>query len=71
MEIDNTSVSFLEFAWDSLTEQQQYRIEMKYELKESLKIKEPLQSKRFIYRAIAKKYGYSMKQVERIAVEKL
>lgn len=66
MNNDNISISFLEFAWESLTEQQQYRINVKYELKLSLENRDG-ESKRTIYRAISNKFGYEMKTIEKIA----
>ena len=69
--LNNVSTTFLEFAWNSLTDQQQFRINVKYELVQKLKNKEPGKSKRSMYRAIAEKYGYTMRRIERIANEDL
>lgn len=62
---NNVSITLLEFAWHSLTEQQQYRINVKYELYEALKVN--CGCKRDVYRAIADKYGYTLKRIEDIA----
>lgn len=53
----------------SLTEQQQYRINMKYELINQLA--RNTGTKRYVYRAIADKYGYSMERIEDIARKEL
>lgn len=63
--MDNISTTFLKFAWYSLTEQQQYRINVKYELAEALKVNKGC--KRDVYRAIADKYGYTIRRIENIA----
>jgi len=66
--MDNTDITFLLFAWDSLTEQQQYRINMRYELKKSLENLPVGQSKRSCYRDISSKFtSYSMDTIEYIA----
>jgi hypothetical protein len=63
----NISTTFLEFAWYSLTEQQQFRINVKYELAEALKVNTGC--KRDVYRAIADKHGYTMRVIENIATK--
>lgn len=63
--MDNQSTTFLEFAWNSLTDQQKFRIEVKYEL--SKRLKENNECKRTTYRAIALEYGYTMARIEKIA----
>lgn len=63
--MDNTNISFLEFAWNSLTEQQQFRINVKYELKRELEANTGC--KRDVYRLIAKKHSYTVKRIEDIA----
>jgi hypothetical protein len=68
---ENTNISFLEFAWSTLTEQQQYRINVKYELIQSLKNKPQESTKREVYRLIADKFGYTLRRIERIANEDL
>ena len=67
MEVTQT---LIDFAWHSLTEQQQFRIKVKYELQIALdeRVKE---SKRSVYRAIADKFGYTMPTIEKIANSKL
>jgi hypothetical protein len=67
MNKNNISTTFLEFAWYSLTEHQQFRINVKYELVEALKVNEGC--KRDMYRAIADKHGYTMRAIEKIALE--
>jgi len=69
--MDNTSTTFLEFAWNSLTDQQQFRINVKYELAERLNDIKLGKSKRSVYRAVADKHGYTMRRIERIANEDL
>jgi len=69
MNNNNTSITFLTFAWDSLTSQQQFRINVKYELVEALKVNNGC--KRDVYRAIATKYGYTWEVIENIANGKL
>ena len=59
--------TFAEYAWNSLTEQQQFRICVKYELQIALDKWERGEPKRDIYRLIANKYGYTMERVEKIA----
>jgi hypothetical protein len=68
---NNTSWTFLNFAWETLTEQQQFRISMYYEIKTTMDSKSCETKKRFVYRAIAAKYCYTMKQIERIANGKI
>jgi hypothetical protein len=67
--MDNKLISLYEFAYHSLTEQQQYRVNMKYDLKKQLNINTGC--KRHVYKAIADKYGYTMETVEYIANHKL
>jgi len=64
--MDNTLATFYAFAWESLTTKQQYRITMKYELMKELESLNG-RKKRHVYRAIATKYGHTMKRVEDIA----
>lgn len=60
-----TSVSFLEFAWDSLTDQQKFRIKVKYELKQAIKEREG--TKMDVYRIVADKFGYTVERIKVIA----
>ena len=62
---DNSSITKLEFTWLSLTDQQQFRIDMKYELYKALKSNEGC--KRDVYREIARKYNYTVERIEVIA----
>jgi hypothetical protein len=66
--MQNVSITFLEFAWNSLTEQQQYRINVKYELKKRLENRNG-QSKADIYRMIADEFGYSFKRIRDVEFE--
>ncbi len=61
------SISKLTFAWHSLTDDQQTRINLKYDLVNSIKAMPKGGCKRNIYRAIADKYCYTMETVEYIA----
>lgn len=64
--MDYTSTpSFLSFAWNTLTEHQQIRIRLRYELKE--KLKNHSGCKRDVYRLVADEYCLSMLTVEKIA----
>ena len=65
MEVTQT---LIDFAWYSLTEQQQFRIHVKYELQIALDGRLPNESKRDIYRMIANKYNYTMSTIEYIAL---
>ena len=65
MNNENTNITFYEFAWNSLTDQQQFRINVKYELVESLKNRGS-KSKANVYRAIADKYGYTFDRIKDI-----
>jgi hypothetical protein len=67
--IDEQNITFLQFAWNSLTEQQQFRINVKYDLTEMLK--NNTKKKRTVYRAVADKYGYTMERIEYIANNEL
>lgn len=67
--INELDISFLQFAWNSLTEQQQFRINVKYDLTERLK--NNTEKKRSVYRAVACKYGYTMERIEYIANNEL
>lgn len=67
--MDNINITFLQFAWNSLTEQQQFRINVKYDLTERLK--NNTEKKRSVYREIADKYGYTMQRIEYIANNEL
>lgn len=67
--IDEQNITFLQFAWNSLTEQQQFRINVKYDLTERLK--NNTEKKRSVYRAVAYKYGYTMERIEYIANNEL
>jgi hypothetical protein len=69
--MDNTSITLLEFAWHSLTEQQQTRINLKYDLVNELKALPEGECKRDVYRVVADRYCYTMIQVEWIANHKL
>lgn len=64
MEVTQT---LIDFAWYSLTEQQQFRIKVKYELQIALDERLPSECKRDIYRIIANKYNYSVSRIEYIA----
>lgn len=66
---NESDITFLQFAWDTLTEQQQFRINVKYDLMERLK--NNTEKKRTVYRAIAEKYGYTMERIEYIANNEL
>ena len=65
--MSSTTISLYEFAWNSLTDQQQYRINVKYELVKALKNRTG--TKVNTYKAIADKYGYTVKRVQDIAYE--
>jgi hypothetical protein len=64
-------ISFLEFAYRTMTEQQKFRVNMQYDLISCLKNKPNNVKKRHIYRAIAEKYCYQMERVEFIATHEL
>lgn len=64
-----TSTTLLEFAWNSLTDHQQYRIMVKWELKKALE--NNTGTKRNVYRAIADKWGYTMERIEYLANHEL
>lgn len=65
MNNDNLSISFFEFAWYSLTSQQQYRINVKYELKKRLDARGN-KTKADVYRLVAEKYGYTFERIKHI-----
>ena len=67
--MNNTSISLYEFAWTTLTSQQQFRINVKYELVKRLQERKSNVKKRDVYRAVASEYGYTMKRIEDIANE--
>ena len=62
----NVSHTLLEYAWQSMTDQQRFRINLKYEIKVKIETRKSDESKRTIYRAIADKHGYTMKRIEYI-----
>ena len=62
---ENTNITFYEFAWNTLTDQQQFRINVKYELVQSLKNRGE-KSKASVYRAIADKFGYTFDRIKDI-----
>lgn len=66
---NESNITFLQFAWDTLTEQQKFRINVKYDLTE--KLRNNTEKKRTVYRAIAEKYGYTMERIEYIANNEL
>lgn len=63
----NTSISLLEFSWNSLTTQQKFRVKVKYELKKALENRTG--TKVSVYKAIAEKHGYTIKRIQDIAFE--
>jgi hypothetical protein len=70
--MDSTSVSKLEFAWHSLTDNQKHRINMMYELKRCLDKKGEGETKRSVYRLIAERFpGYSVETIEYISNHQL
>jgi hypothetical protein len=62
---DNLSITFLEFAWHSLTDQQQFRINVKYELRKMLD-ERGNKTKAEVYRLVAEKYGYTFERIKHI-----
>lgn len=65
--------SVLQYAWNSLTDNQKLNIRIRYELKKMLDTREAKKhgGKRHVYRTIQEKYGYhSMRSIEQIAQEK-
>ena len=66
--MDSINISKLQFAWDSLTEHQQYRINMRYELKVMLYELPKDKTKRSCYAIIAERFpGYSIERIEYIS----
>jgi hypothetical protein len=70
--MDSISVTKLEFAWYSLTDNQRHRINMMYELKNCLANKNEGETKRSVYRLIAERFpGYSVETIEYISNHQL
>jgi len=71
----NQSITKLEFAWNSLTEQQQFRINVKYDLVNRLNNLKPVNGKipygqkTFVYKIIAEEYNYTIRTIKKIALE--
>ena len=68
MNNESTNITFYKFAWNTLTDQQQFRINVKYELVQSLKNRGE-RSKASVYRAIAYKYGYTFDRIKDIDIK--
>ena len=54
---NNTSISLLEFAWSSLTDNQRYYINIKYELKQALDNRGD-KTKVSVYKAVSDKHQF-------------
>jgi len=65
-----STLSLLEFAWNSLTDQQRFRIQMKYDLVRKLD-KRGDGTKMNVYRVIAEKYNYTVERILEIANKEL